>query len=63
MRAWLLFLALLAPIAVSAELRIATWNLEHLAEEEGAGCRERNEADYALLRRYAERLDADVVAL
>ena len=44
-------------------IKLATWNLEHLAEADGAGCRPRAEADYAKLRSYAERLDADVIAL
>jgi hypothetical protein len=43
-------------------IRLATWNLEHLAERDGAGCRPRIEADYAMLRAHAERLEADVVA-
>lgn len=42
--------------------KIATWNLEHLAEANGLGCRPRNDADYAGLRDYATRLGADVVA-
>lgn len=45
-----------------APLRIASWNLEHLAERDGEGCRPRTEADYALLRRHVEALDADVIA-
>jgi endonuclease/exonuclease/phosphatase family metal-dependent hydrolase len=49
--------------AAGAELSIATWNLEHLAAAPGSGCRPRTEADYARLRRAAERLDADIVAL
>lgn len=44
-------------------IKLATWNLEHLAEANGEGCRPRAEADYAKLRSYAERLDADVIAL
>ena len=43
-------------------LRVATWNLEHLAEHDGAGCRPRSEADYAELRQHASALGADVVA-
>lgn len=59
-------LALLAACA-SAEpearaLRIAAWNIEHLAEADGAGCRPRTQADYAALRAYAESLEADVIA-
>ncbi|MCR6701997.1 MAG: endonuclease/exonuclease/phosphatase family protein [Dokdonella sp.] len=51
-----------APPQRDADLKIATWNLEHLAEADGSGCRPRSEADYAALRRYAEALDADVIA-
>lgn len=51
-----------APPQRDADLKIATWNLEHLAEADGSGCRPRSETDYAALRRYAEELDADVVA-
>ena len=43
-------------------LKIASWNLEHLAEADGLGCRPRSEADYASLRQYAEQLGADVIA-
>ncbi|MDQ8027599.1 MAG: endonuclease/exonuclease/phosphatase family protein [Brevundimonas sp.] len=46
----------------AATLKVATWNLEHLAERNGEGCRPRTDADYALLRRHAEALDADVIA-
>ncbi len=48
--------------ALSQPLKIASWNLEHLAEFDGLGCRARNEADYAALRGYANQLDADVIA-
>jgi endonuclease/exonuclease/phosphatase family metal-dependent hydrolase len=43
-------------------LKVATWNIEHLAEANGLGCQPREEHDYADLRRYAQQLDADVVA-
>ncbi len=43
-------------------LRLASWNLEHLAEADGTGCRPRGEADYAKLRAYAAKLNADVIA-
>lgn len=48
--------------ADGASLKVATWNLEHLAERDGEGCRPRTEADYAELRRHVEALDADVIA-
>jgi len=68
MSAWILLLGslLLAGCAQSArgpELVLATWNLEHLAAEDGAGCRPRSAADYAELRAVAQRLAADVIAL
>lgn len=44
-------------------LVLATWNLEHLAAADGAGCRPRTEADYADLRAAADGLDADIVAV
>lgn len=43
-------------------LRIVSWNLEHLAEANGSGCRPRQEEDYAALRAFADRLDADIIA-
>lgn len=51
-----------ARAADSGALRLATWNLEHLATRDGEGCRPRTKADYAQLRRYAAELGADVVA-
>lgn len=52
------------------ELTIATWNLEHLAEKNGEGCRPRQNADYQLLQSYADRLldekngyKVDIIAL
>lgn len=47
---------------VAATLTIASWNMEHLAEADGTGCRPRTEADYAAMRDYLETLDADVIA-
>jgi len=44
------------------DLKIASWNMEHLAERDGEGCSPRTEADYALLRRHANELRADVIA-
>jgi endonuclease/exonuclease/phosphatase family metal-dependent hydrolase len=43
-------------------LTLASWNIEHLAERNGSGCRPRTEADYAAMRAYVKTLDADVVA-
>ncbi len=51
-----------APRAPGEPLRIASWNIEHLAERNGSGCRPRTDADYRALRDYVEALDADVVA-
>jgi endonuclease/exonuclease/phosphatase family metal-dependent hydrolase len=52
-----------APAAGGAELTLATWNIEHLAAADGAGCRPRTTADYQRLRDVAARLDADIVAV
>lgn len=51
-----------APPASAEEIRIATWNLEQLAEKSDTGCRPRQEQDYARLRHYVARLDADIIA-
>jgi endonuclease/exonuclease/phosphatase family metal-dependent hydrolase len=44
-------------------VEIATWNLAWLHGQDGKGTIARREADYARLRAYAARLDADIVAL
>ncbi|MES2858612.1 MAG: endonuclease/exonuclease/phosphatase family protein [Pseudomonadota bacterium] len=46
-----------------ATLKLAAWNMEHLAERNGSGCRPRSDADYAAMRGYADALGADVIAL
>lgn len=43
-------------------IKLATWNMEHLAEADGSGCRPRTEADYAAMRDYVATLGADVIA-
>lgn len=48
--------------APDTPLRLASWNLEFLAEKDGDGCAPRVPADYAAMRRIAEALDADVIA-
>jgi endonuclease/exonuclease/phosphatase family metal-dependent hydrolase len=59
-----LALASIGPaLAAGATLRVATWNIEHLAAADGAGCRPRTKADYEALRAVVERLDADIVAV
>ena len=49
--------------AETPALRLATWNLEHLAAASGDGCRPRSDADYARLREHVARLNADLIAL
>ncbi len=43
-------------------ITLATWNMEHLAERNGSGCRPRTDADYAAMRAYVDDLGADVIA-
>ena len=52
-----------APGHPAPVLRIATWNIAWLSSRNGAGEIRRAPADFERLRRYAERLDADIVAL
>jgi endonuclease/exonuclease/phosphatase family metal-dependent hydrolase len=58
-----LSVALSAIPANARDLKIAAWNIEHLAERNGEGCRLRQEVDYEEVRTYVRKLDADVVAL
>ena len=44
------------------EIRFTSWNIEHLAEENGAGCVPRYDSDYVKLQEFAVDLN-DVVAL
>jgi endonuclease/exonuclease/phosphatase family metal-dependent hydrolase len=59
-----LFLAtlLLTTGAAAHELKVATWNIEHLRDGMGEGPNPRDQADLDRLRTYAEILDADVIA-
>jgi exonuclease III len=53
-----------APALASAEpLVIASWNVEHLRDQNGEGPVPRQDADYARLAGYAAALGADVIAL
>jgi len=44
-------------------IKVATWNLEWLNRANDTGNVKRSDADYERLKRYAERLDADIVAV
>jgi endonuclease/exonuclease/phosphatase family metal-dependent hydrolase len=44
-------------------LKVATWNLEWLNRANGDGKVKREDADYERLRTYAEKLNADIVAV
>jgi len=62
----LILIALALGSAVTSEanaLKLASWNMEHLADSDGEGCRPRQAADYLALRRHADRLAADVIAV
>ena len=48
--------------SVAGELRIATWNLEHLNDAEGEGCMPRSGPDYGALAGRVAALDVDIVA-
>ena len=46
----------------SRPLKLASWNLEFLAEKNGSGCSPRTDQDYQAMRQIADTLDADVIA-
>ncbi len=64
MRMATLFLAatLLTTGAAAHELKVATWNIEHLRDGIGEGPNPRDQADFDRLRAYTNILDADVIA-
>jgi endonuclease/exonuclease/phosphatase family metal-dependent hydrolase len=43
-------------------IKLASWNMEHLAEANGSGCRPRTDADYSSMRDYVDEIAADVIA-
>lgn len=43
-------------------IKLAAWNMEHLAERNGSGCRPRTDPDYAAMRAYVDELAADIIA-
>jgi exonuclease III len=49
--------------AAAEPLIIASWNIEHLRDQNGEGPVPRQDADYALLAKYATALGAHVIAL
>lgn len=51
-----------APAIADKPLKLASWNLEFLAERDGEGCQPRGPEDYAAMRRIVGTLDADVIA-
>ena len=59
--AW--FLVMLPFPVGAAPLTFATWNIEHLRIANQDGPSKRNSADYKRLQGYADRLNADVIAL
>jgi endonuclease/exonuclease/phosphatase family metal-dependent hydrolase len=50
-------------LASDSAITLATWNMEHLAEADGSGCRPRTDVDFAAMRDYVAGLNADVIAL
>lgn len=52
----------LACPSTALELRVAAWNLEHLADTNAEGCVGREDAEYHTLAERIDALGADVVA-
>ena len=58
-----ILISFLAPYLSAQEVRVASWNIEHLAEHNKVGCVPRSTLDYEKLRKFSELLNADVIAL
>ena len=54
---------LLTPQGNAETLRIATWNIKNLNADLNVGATPRRQADYDRLKGYADRLNADIIAL
>lgn len=59
----LLIFSVAPAYAVSSELEIATWNIEHLRKDNQKGSVPRVDEDYEKLAEFAKDLNADVIAL
>ena len=57
-----LIAGIMQPDAKSADIRLATWNIEHLAEKQGTGCKPRQSEDYLQLQNILLQSDADIIA-
>lgn len=51
------------PIANANTVTLATWNMEHLADDNDQGCQPRDDNDYHALKQYASKVNADIFAL
>ena len=58
---WLI-LAAFPGVAADLDLTLVAWNIEHLAAVDGKGCRPRDSAEYATIRKYLNEAGADVIA-
>jgi len=59
----LVWLSTTSKIALASELKIATWNIEHLRLDNDKGSVKRVDEDYEKLAEFAKDLDADIIAL
>ena len=60
--ALLLIAVPVAVLAADRTLTLAAWNIEHLAADDGRGCRPRDAAEYEAIRKYLDQADTDVIA-
>lgn len=58
---WLV-LAAFPAVAADRDLTLVAWNIEHLAADDGKGCRPRDSAEYAAIRKYLDEAGADIIA-
>jgi len=56
-------LTLMATPIMAEEIKMTTWNIEHLRETENTGALKRSTEDYDKLIEYAKRLNSDIIAL
>lgn len=63
MRKIVLLILLLPTLTIAGEIKVATWNIQFLNEDDNTGANPREQADYDRLADYAAVLNADIIAL
>jgi len=59
----IVFIVIFPAALFAGQIKLATWNMEWLNENNGAGNTPRSDIDYNKIKDYARKLDADIIAI